>query len=127
MNKIEPTYVTYEQAVLFSKKGFDILTNNNYYDKHGELHFCQTHSEAYKLIAAGKGTDVTAPEQWQVIEWLRVKHGIYVWAAQPYKDSLDFAYKIRDNDAELTNIGAYSTPQLAISAAFDYILRTNAI
>jgi hypothetical protein len=84
---------------------------------------------------AGRGSDITAPEQWQVIEWLRINHGIWVsvkiikWNYE--KDIIKFNYNIcKLNSNNPSNIidfqYNFDTPQAAYSAAFDYIL-TNLI
>jgi len=86
--EIKPTYVTFEQAKLLKEKRFNIPCF--YYYENGKL------IEPY--FKNGSSTDtgfrvdlldllehfnkhskrVSAPEQWQVVEWLRVKHGIWI-------------------------------------------------
>ncbi len=81
-----------------------------------------------------------APEQWQVIEWLRVNHGIWVYPlpiddemklwqcriikGQPFSN-LKNTLKIISH-GEISYRGLYS-PQEAYSAAFDYVLNNNLI
>jgi hypothetical protein len=115
MSKIEPTYVTFEQAKLLKEKGFNEECETSYY----------THYE--KLMIENNGaTKITPmhnysrPEQWQVVEWLRVNHGIWI-CVNKSKDAEDngwFHYYVDNKwSAKL-----YDTPQEAYSAAFDYIL-----
>ncbi len=67
----------------------------------------------------------SAPEQWQVIEWLRVNHGIVLL---PIYDvtSKHFGYNIITKETSNYTDPKYAgweTPQEAYSAAFDYILK----
>lgn len=75
----------------------------------------------------------SAPEQWMVVEWIRLNYGIWIY---PYcAGNNKFHYGIansmtgsiitnsyRRNGNKLESLFAgYSSPQEAISAAFDYI------
>jgi signal peptidase I len=97
--EIKPTYVTFEQAKLLKEKGFEV-----------------------KEVRGG----YLVPEQWQVVEWLRVKHGIWTvvnWGTN--NDEVVWYYgisKIGINSAFMEK-PYYKTPQEAISAAFDYCLK----
>jgi hypothetical protein len=137
--EIKPTYVTFEQAKLLKEKGFDIECRN-YYDNSEEI--CEVSNRFTKnmnslqtafleIAVFPEDADIndkdfivySAPEQWQVIEWLRINHGMYVEARLQltsknhkreyiaYIDCIDINYNLR-----------YLTPQEAYSAAFDYIL-----
>jgi hypothetical protein len=126
--EINPSFVTFEQAKLLKSKDYDILTNNHYYDEKGNLSFCQTYSHTYKEIVAGRGKYITAPEQWQVIEWLFIKHNI--WIQLDY-DFITFDVKILHPDKEPKHIVSLlsdpnypilTKPQEAYSKAFDYVL-----
>jgi hypothetical protein len=64
-----------------------------------------------------------APEQWQVVEWLRIKHGIWVYVKQTHNNN--FCFEITGRDGNVFNMN--KTPQEAYSAAFDYILNNNLI
>lgn len=73
------------------------------------------------------------PEQWQVIEWLRVKH--YIWIELRY-DYIVFDVKIHHPDRKTIEITSLlsdpkhpvlTTPQQAYSEAFDYIRENNLI
>jgi len=97
--KIKPTYVTLEQAKLLKKKGADIE--------------CKTAYESNSIF-------YSRPEQWQVVEWLRVKHGIWVWV-ENYNDKISYVPQIPKADLPKV-LGYYHSPQEAYSAAFDYIL-----
>jgi hypothetical protein len=148
---IEPKYVNLIQATWLKEKGFDIPCF--YFYEKGHL------TEPY--LENGSSTDVdfrvnlsdllehfnkwslkvSAPEQWQVVEWLRLKHGIWV----------NIGYEpINNGDDELisvnwlflvTKIGVltdwyddqfdllhrYNSPYKACSAAIDYIIENKLI
>jgi hypothetical protein len=126
---MKPHYVTFEQAKLLKEKGFNEFDNNHYYDKNGVIFFCQTFSESYKQIVAGKGSNISAPEQWQVVQWLLEKYGVWIHVYYLTEDlcwGWDCYYYKNENG--LINEPAFSfsmnlqSPQQAYSAAFDYIL-----
>ena len=129
--EIKPTYVTSEQAKWLKEKGFldkniygEIrLSQSNFYDPNGILHHIR---DAFGEKSFDLKDCYNAPEQWQVVEWLRVNHGIWVEVKSP--DSKDMGYYIsihkpyrfgnHYNGKEIF----YGLPQEAYSAAFDYIL-----
>ena len=132
---IKPTYVTFEQAKLLKEKGFDLRIKQCYvsketilflYDENNTLGWCNRNLPK---------NEYSAPEQWQVVEWLRIKHGVWILALPTINGY--FAYKIIDVQMNpekhierppYKDVSAndYKTPQEAYSAAFDYIL-TNLI
>ena len=133
--EIKPTYVTFEQAKLLKEKGFDLRIKQCYvsketilflYDENNTLGWCNRNLPK---------NEYSAPEQWQVVEWLRIKHGVWILALPTINGY--FAYKIIDVQMNpekhierppYKDVSAndYKTPQEAYSAAFDYIL-TNLI
>jgi len=71
--EIEPKYVTFEQAKWLKEKGFNLPTLNWY---HRETKKFNTND---LLFSMNKLTDnYSAPEQWQVLEWLRANHDIWI-------------------------------------------------
>lgn len=123
MNKIEPQYVTFTQAKLLKEKGL-------------KLNFCR---EVFYINPNKKSEPIriemihdweliedkewySAPEVWQVVEWLRLKHNIDVHhvivAASHYGYNI-FQNRTRKHKEE----GYFLTPQEAYLAAFDYILK----
>lgn len=76
MKEIKPTYVTFEQAISLLERGFNNINCTGYY------HICDGYSKGYKFCYSmiDKQTEgcLLAPEQWMVIEWLRVNHGIWI-------------------------------------------------
>jgi hypothetical protein len=119
--EIKPTYVTFEQAKWLKEKGFKENCDYLYSDGRLEERNC-----IGKVINKDAITHlITAPEQWQVVEWLRVNHDIWVSTDFSEVDE-SFTYKIhliKSNKLPriFTDCG-YDSPQEAYSAAFDYIL-----
>jgi hypothetical protein len=118
--EIKPTYITFEQAKLLKEKWFNENVEGLYFD-----------AEIKVIPTKPSNTDFastryySAPEQWQVIEWLRIKHGIWVSVEAPVKLSKSWCfeiYKIYDGVILNTESG-FSSPQEAYSSAFDYILK----
>jgi hypothetical protein len=159
MNKIEPTYITFEQAKWLKEKGFDEKVHQYYQfiknassklDKTWRFiysSFLVRESDAVMFPDEGKnGIEVSAysdrifrdynfktsddfisaPEQYQVVEWLRLKHNIDVHhvivAASHYGYNI-FQNRTRKHKEE----GYFLTPKEAYSAAFDHIRLNNLI
>jgi hypothetical protein len=127
---MEPKYVTFEQAKWLKDKGFldknifgEIrLSQSHYYDNKGIFHNIK---EAFEEKDYELKDCCNAPEQWQVIEWLRVDHGIWVYS---YSNGTSWTGSIQKiNGSIIRIIPANSSPQEAYSAAFDYILNNNLI
>jgi hypothetical protein len=116
--EIKPTYVTFEQAKLLKEKGFNEYCSA-YYDNKKELYTC-------RIGKCKNSIDievVSAPEQWQVVEFLRIKHDIFI-SIEP-NEKRKFKFNIyTDKVLQVNNlqISIAETPQEAYSAAFDYIL-----
>jgi hypothetical protein len=128
MNNIEPKYVTFEQAKWLKEIGFDencknVVENNEFFIHNG---FDTKNSEIIPSAC-------TIPEQWQVVEWLRVNHGIWVESLHR-GDMGDFIFKVvelnennwKKHPHYIHNEG-FNSPQEAYSAAFDYIKENNLI
>ena len=147
MTQIEPKYVTFEQAKWLKEKGFGKWSGNikttdychgKYFHKKPSGYGLVNWKETDILFITGYDNWVNeypycdiwtyAPEQHQVVEWLRVNHGIWISVdKQNYK-----LFKWRVSNMNLRNDAIsdlieksgfnYDTPQQAYSAAFDYIL-----
>ena len=132
---IQPTYVIYPQAVWLKEKGFDIPQNKMYsYGTpmfghvkevkfyNGDLHECA--STPYNWNDWSNKPTATeyysAPEQWLVVEWLRINHGIWIEVRNTYDGN---GYRCFFDGKE----HVFQTPQEAYSAAFDYIISNNLI
>ena len=122
--EIKPTYVTFEQAKLLKEKGFNVkvkpfyngLQNNEFVISD----IIQTNNNLPKWYPA--------PEQWVVVEWLRLNHDIHItydvglsgyYGLIKYRHSNGSLYLSRwTNEQE----NPLNSPQEATSAAIDYIL-----
>jgi hypothetical protein len=113
---IQPAYVTFEQAKLLKEKGFDLdvtseITSSGFVNTHG-------------IKANWNETNmfVSAPEQPQVIEWLRLTKGYFVTVI--LDRNADYKFTVQMTDGEFVKVMAFpsATPHTAYSAAIDYIL-----
>ena len=128
--EIKPTYVTWEQAKLFKEKGSNIKVKT-FFDLLSNTQINDAPLGNYNLTKQS----VSIPEQWQVVEWLRINYGIWI-SIQIGHDENKVWYNVYLEKIELTyefepinndfDIGG-DTPQEAYSAAFDYILNKNLI
>jgi hypothetical protein len=134
MNKIQPTYVSFEQAKLLKEKRFDL-----------ECKMCVEEGDNRALpFDCGRVMHknsihpyYSAPEQWQIVEWLRVNHGIWVKVDHfmTTENTIDWDFEVDRVDTDVDERGNYvplysfstersfTSPQEAYSAAFDYILK----
>jgi hypothetical protein len=130
MNEIKLMYCTFEQAVILKEKGFDvhvrqrwIIAENLDGDK---FEFLQLEGGLFDWNNVKYPEVLSAPEQWQIVEWLRVNHGIWV-EVRYYEFVKMFIYEIvgLNNNKGMTSRGVehFDTPQEAYSAAFDYTLK----
>jgi hypothetical protein len=131
MTQIKPTYVTFEQARKLKQKGFNTPCQFLYVDgkyrinseKEGDLidnRYPSTHIPIDWCLA---------PEQWQVIEWLRVVHGIWIhiyylteekcWGWDCYRYEKENGLL---NEPAISFKMNLKSPQEAYSLAFDYVL-----
>lgn len=138
---IEPTYVTFQQAKLLKEKGFDIYTPNAYINgifitpeepqnwNKTKWVFTKEGFECFgcKLDNIKYFEGFCAPEQWMVIEWLRVRYGIWINVVRT-KFTVACRYQSYIEEKPLTgSMGGFIShisPQEAYSAAIDYVLTT---
>jgi len=110
--QINSTYISFEQAKWLDNK----IKSKKVYDN-GILKNKPSFSLGH--ISDYRGRYVYAPEQWQVVEWLRVNYNI--WISVDYsEDDNYFIYGIRTKSKDYFDDG-FNSPQKAYSAAFDYI------
>ena len=142
---IKPTYVTFEQAKLLKEKQFDEECSRFYVKPNCKLFGIDEHGRYYPIknkpkelwivgnVAAQNVKNVIlAPEQSQVVEWLRIKHNIWVDVSIDQfskPKNLQWMYSIVFlKDCTYSHSPkSYNSPQEAYSAAFDYILKKNDI
>jgi hypothetical protein len=136
MNNIEPKYVTFEQAKWLKEIGFNVTCDSCYVEDWSKERLPDSLKE--KVLSnphTVKGTKsnnsdknyISRPEQWQVVEWLRVNHNI--WVLVDYYNDGDrdiwfFNIKLKSKE---TMEEYFNSPQEAYSAAFDYIKDNNFI
>jgi hypothetical protein len=140
MTQIEPAYATFEQGKKLKEKGFNQRTKMVWLDALGQ-HLREVH-----LSLELNDKEYNAPEQWQIVEWLRVEKGIWI---QPFiqfenaiedecAETLEYGYgvynfeemrKMNQNvfpyicrDEVDNHVFGFKSPQEAYSAAFDHIL-----
>ena len=124
--EIKPTYVTFEQAKSLKEKGFDVLTWYCYL-KDRTVQFSSGDENDVDLYNHNLWDNYSMPEQWQVVEWLRVNHGIWVCVLIPSETTWYFKIESIDTKSLIFITSGYSSPQEAYSAAFDYIKNNNLI
>jgi hypothetical protein len=127
MNNIEPKYSTFEQAKWLKEIGFDVRLKS-WFDSEGEFHILNDEFNSIGWCNRNLPKDeCSRPEQWQVVEFLRVNHGI--WTIADYYNNGDkniWFWNIKFNSKETMDCG-FTSPQEAYSAAFDYIKENNLI
>ena len=127
-NKIEPTYVSFEQVKWLKEKGFDVPCKQRFWvGFENEEHFQDDCiSNNWNDYDDSSTVYYSAPEQWEVVEFLRINHGIWVWV-RPYKDHaadnnnpIQHQMNVYKNGVTVSK--EFNSHEEAYSAAFDYIL-----
>jgi hypothetical protein len=125
MEIIKPTYTTFEQSKLLKEKGFNIICKQRYWEGYENIFHFQDSCILNNWNNYDDSSTIyfSSPEQWQVVEWLRINYGIWVSAQpnEPFTDD-DWCMKIFKNNKLAISLEGYDSPQEAYSAAFDYIL-----
>ena len=127
-NKIEPHYVDFNTAKWLKEKGFDVnvksyyttseeFTPKDYYYFGNEINYNSPVNDVNTI----NGT-ISRPEQWQVVEWLRVNHGIWVYVKLRFGHEFVIQKTAVPFEIIYTD-GTFKSSQEAYSAAFDYILK----
>jgi predicted metalloendopeptidase len=126
--EIKPAYVTFEQAKLLEEKGANLSTS---YNEHcGETEYYHKETGEVKLYSYFNSFEnmIPIPQQWQVVEWLRIKHNIFINVKRStrFKDgkSLVYYYGVAHTEhTEQFDYDGYETPQEAISSVIDYVFK----
>jgi hypothetical protein len=144
MNTIQPSYVNFNTAKWLKEKEYDVATKE-YFDLNNtftnskqsiSMQYRQNWNEKYSNKECTKKELISRPEQWQVVEWLRVNHGIWISVNWYNKNNnnIFWSYTIEKIvkypepiDYTPQNTINSNTPQEAYSAAFDYIKENNLI
>jgi hypothetical protein len=155
---MEPKYITFEQAKWLKEKGYEIDSNEVLFCR-DEINNIEEHQIKNRDVIRARGIgyildddEYRVYEQHQVVDWLRVEHGIWILvlpqeqsgvdfrednSKYPYhalffsiiKYEEDYSYKelINTSNNEGKLFLHFNTPQEAYSAAFDYIKNNNLI
>jgi hypothetical protein len=133
--KIEPVYVTFEQAKKLKELGL-VAKSDKYWVKMTKDEYTEMSDISLEdldnSIGIGGNLVITKYQQWQIVEWLRVNHGIWIYVDYG-KRTNSWYYNIQflptqTNHAERTLYKeGFISPQEAYSAAFDYILNNDLI
>jgi hypothetical protein len=132
--EIKPTYVTFEQAKWLKEKGFDINTRTAYdYRTYQPSNLFEENLEIInnaKNYSNSEYERFQRPEQWQIVEWFRINHDIWVIVNIAIDNTWYFElYDLKDKrNAEIFieakhNTYFHNSPQNAYSAAIDYVLK----
>jgi hypothetical protein len=119
------SYVKFDQAKWLKEKGFDVEVKTVFKNIDGweEAIGVPYNYNIFENIQS-------APEQWQVVEWLRVNHGVWICVKRDVQN-YRFYWSIQLPIPSLTEISdssyTFSSPQEAYSAAFDHIKNNNLI
>ena len=143
---MNPIYVTFEQAKILREKGFKWLCNY-FYSQNGNLYprtvtsgdeptpydpadfYENFNTIVFYNVDNKYQTVFSAPEQWQVVEWLREKYGIWVHVRRdggwwiPIIEDFSNEKEEGTKIIEMENVPVcFYSPKEAYSAAFDYVL-----
>lgn len=119
MTQIKPTYVTFEQAKRLKEKEFNEKCTT-LYNERGEYSGVKM---GMNFLPNNYINYYSRPEQWQVVEWLKEVHDIWVEVNLPLYN--DFRFTLINIDKRLLirmSDKFYDSPQEAYSAAFNYVL-----
>lgn len=134
MERIEPHYVDFNTAKWLKEKRFDESCNMVWDDWNNLEDWVDEGLGTHRNSNKNASIYYSAPEQWLVVEWLRVNHGIHVTYEWDYSYSSEREYyfykiKFKGNDGfiKLITGESVSSPQEAYSTSFDYIKENNLI
>jgi hypothetical protein len=121
--EIKPTHAIFEHAKWLKELGFIEFCNMRY-NEFGKLTATKLgmHANPNNYVDS-----YSAPEQWQVVEWLRVNHGIWINVTISQEDKWEYFIGNTINCDVLHYCSKFNSPQEAYSAAFDYIRNNNLI
>jgi hypothetical protein len=117
MKNIQSTHAIFEQSKLLKEKGFNISCKEGWYVAQLDPYKGQLFPDD-----TGGKHEIEKPEQWQVVEWLRVNHGIWVIINPDLGNNRCFFQIVSEKYKGDGDTDFFNSPQEAYSAAFDYIL-----
>jgi len=132
MSNIQPAYVTFEQAKMLKEKGFNLEVFSYFKSKesvYNDFPYYEQEIDDWNSIkynAPHWPDTYSRPEQWQVVEWLRVNHGIWIdvtWGTDNEKEVWYFGVSKINVKSPIMTKPYFDTPQEAYTHAFDYVLK----
>jgi len=123
--EIEPTYITFEQAKWLKKKGFNVEVEGLFFD--GE--FINIFPKKANNTDFASTRYNSAPEQWQVVEWLDRNNDLYVHVQKHIRNGLKCYSPFINNVMVKGDVffNDFDSQEEAYSAAFNYIQQNNLI
>jgi hypothetical protein len=121
--RIEPQYVTFEQAKLLKEKGFDELTSYYFLEESNKVTLKTNWNYTCNSRLIEEAT--SAPEQYQVVEWLDKTRNTYIHVQKHTRNGLRCYSPFIDNEAVKKDafFNDFDSQQEAYSAAINYILK----
>jgi hypothetical protein len=115
--EIERQYVSFKQAEKLKDKGFNVYCQYRYTDFNGNIELEEDASEIFPYT----------PEHWQVIEWLRINHNIWIYTRPVLDEDGEWMFKCYVKLMNAHKAKEYQTalerkPEESISRAIDYVL-----
>jgi hypothetical protein len=140
MEEIKPKYVSFSQAKLLKKKEIELDTEEILFYKDEvnniEEHQLKNRDVIYNATSINYKVDedeYRTYHQWELVEWLIVNHGIWVYVGYRTNDLGENIFTPCGRNIPIKKEGVFeidiipympkSSPQEAYSAAFDYILK----
>lgn len=124
---IKPTYVSFLQAKWLKENGFDLecrafylenklQTPKNTLGNYNDVNWVRT------WRTSDNDDTISAPEQWQVVEWLQTNFKIYVDVICVNSTSGDnFKFRTHRNNETIYHKSGFNSRQDAYSAAFYHV------
>jgi hypothetical protein len=132
--RIERFHVSFEQSMRLKLKGFDLEVISAWEQSSKDVRIVEAMYSYDKYQDWNKYSDrefpkyniyYSCPEYFEVIEWFRIKHGIWICVDFSEVDE-SFTYKIHliksDKLPRIFTDCGYESPQEATSAAINYVL-----
>lgn len=121
MSKVKRAFVTFEQAKKFAalKASLPWHKDDVYTKPDGKLL-----TDIIGSIYFDPDIHQYAYQQWEIVEWLRINHGMWVSVdVDKNRTERDYFFIITQKNNHSWSECYFKTPQEAYSAAFDYILK----
>lgn len=127
--RIEPTYVTFEQAKWVKEKGFNLECETKF-ELNRELSQLNEYNGKMDWNGVNYSRElISRPEQWQVVEWLDKNHNIYVHVQKHTRNGLKCYSPFINNvpTKEDSFFNDFDSQQEAYSSTFDCIQQNKLI